>query len=96
MRESKREKERKKSGSAAGTAQMWKYLVVLSFLEPFIALQETSSNMPGRVEEEQAAGYNHPEKPEDPEEAEAETGLSEVGGLLFIEEIKYTDRLHFR
>ena len=34
-----------KSGSAAGTAKRWKYLGVLSFLDPFITPRPTSGNM---------------------------------------------------
>uniref|UniRef100_A0A3Q2GCU9 MADF domain-containing protein n=1 Tax=Cyprinodon variegatus TaxID=28743 RepID=A0A3Q2GCU9_CYPVA len=76
VREVKKEKERKRSGAAAGTAQRWKYLAVLSFLEPFVTPREATSNMQGRVEEEQAAEYSHPEEPEE------YSGLSDARGLF--------------
>ncbi|MED6247051.1 hypothetical protein ATANTOWER_028753 [Ataeniobius toweri] len=63
----------KKSGAAAGTTQRWKYLAVLSFLKPFITPRETTSNMQRGFEKDQAAGYNHPEEPE-----EAAAGLLET------------------
>ncbi|KAK5604579.1 hypothetical protein CRENBAI_014990 [Crenichthys baileyi] len=72
-KECKKEKDRKKSGAAAGTAQRWKYLAVLSFLEPFIAPRETTSNMQRGVVKDQTSGYNHPEEPE-----EAAAGLSDT------------------
>ncbi|KAK5613477.1 hypothetical protein CRENBAI_021263 [Crenichthys baileyi] len=73
-KECKKEKDKKKSGAAAGTAQKWKYLAGLSFLEPFITPRETTSNMQRGFEKVQAAGYNHPEEPEEA----AAAGLSET------------------
>ena len=70
-KEFRKEKERRKSGSEAGSARRWKYLAVLSFLDPHITPRETSGNM-SRVEEEQEAGYDHLEEPE--EDAAAAAG----------------------
>ncbi|KAK0153079.1 Transcription factor Adf-1 [Merluccius polli] len=41
-----------KSGAAAGTGRKWKYLGVLSFLDPFITPRQTSGNMGEGVEED--------------------------------------------
>ena len=54
LREKKKEGE-KRSGSAAGQGKKWKYSAVLSFLDPFIAPREMSSNMARGVEEDGAA-----------------------------------------
>ncbi|CAL8356345.1 unnamed protein product [Boreogadus saida] len=56
MRHKKREKEGKKSGSAAGTVKRWKFAGVLSFLDPFVTPRETSSNLPRGAEEVEEDG----------------------------------------
>lgn len=65
MKEFKKEKERRKSGAEGGPAQKWKYSAVLAFLDPHITPRETSGNMPAQRVEEQAAGYDQPEEPEE-------------------------------
>ncbi|XP_033987874.1 uncharacterized protein LOC117483608 [Trematomus bernacchii] len=47
VKERKREKDRR-SGSAAGTNQKWKYSAVLSFLNAFLTPRKTTSNMVSR------------------------------------------------
>ncbi|XP_042359885.1 myb-related transcription factor, partner of profilin-like [Plectropomus leopardus] len=64
-------RERRKvprSGAAAGTAKRWKYLGVLSFLDPFVAPRLTSGNMGQGVEED-----GTPEQSRESVEDEGET-----------------------
>ncbi|XP_059917653.1 protein PRRC2A-like [Gadus macrocephalus] len=56
MRHKKNEKEGKKSGSAAGRVDTWKFAWVLSFLDPFVTPRETSSNLPRGAEEVEEDG----------------------------------------
>ncbi|ROL51198.1 Transcription factor Adf-1 [Anabarilius grahami] len=69
----RRKETEKRSGSAAESAKRWKYSAVLSFLDPFVSLRETSGNMESRDGDEQTAGYDHQSQ------AEAAAGLSETG-----------------
>ncbi|KAF4116493.1 hypothetical protein G5714_003982 [Onychostoma macrolepis] len=55
----------------------WKYSAVLSLLDPFVSPRETSRNMERGDEENQAAGYDHPEDQGETEAAAA--GQSETG-----------------
>ncbi|KAF4096414.1 transcription factor Adf-1-like [Onychostoma macrolepis] len=71
----RRKDTEKRSGSAAGSGKKWKYSAVLSFLDPFVSPRETSGNMERGDEENQAAGYDHPE---DQGETEAAAGQSET------------------
>ncbi|XP_029965851.1 transcription factor Adf-1-like [Salarias fasciatus] len=75
IRESRKERERRdRSGGAAATGAKWRYLALLSFLEPSVAPRHTSGNMsPRRAQEDQEGG-----RPEEPVEEAA--GLS--GELL--------------
>ncbi|KAL3067606.1 hypothetical protein OYC64_017351 [Pagothenia borchgrevinki] len=57
VKERKREKEDKRSGSAAGTNKKWKYSAVLSFLDPFVTPRKTTSNMVSGVEEDRTSEY---------------------------------------
>ena len=61
MRYKKNEKEGKKSGSAAGRVDTWRFARVLSFLDPFVTPRETSSNLPLGAEEVEGDGA--PETP---------------------------------
>ncbi len=79
LKERRKETE-KKSGSAAGSGKKWKYSAVLSFLDPFVSPRETSGNMERGDEENQAAGYDHPEDQGETEAAAA--GQSKTGGVL--------------
>ena len=63
-----------KSGSAAGTGRKWRYLGVLSFLDPFIAPRATSGNMEQGVEEDWT-----PQSREVEEEEEEAAGSSQRG-----------------
>ncbi|KAK0146181.1 Transcription factor Adf-1 [Merluccius polli] len=64
-----------KSGAAAGTGRKWKYLGVLSFLDPFITPRQTSGNMGEGVEED-----GTPDQSRESVEDEGETaGLSQRG-----------------
>uniref|UniRef100_A0A8C1V1U2 Transcription factor Adf-1 n=1 Tax=Cyprinus carpio TaxID=7962 RepID=A0A8C1V1U2_CYPCA len=69
LKERRKETE-KRSGSAAGSGKKWKYSAVLSFLDPFVSPRETSGNMEREDEENQAAGYEHPEDQGETEEDE--------------------------
>ena len=66
-----------KSGSAAGAAKRWKYLGVLSFLDPFITPRPTSGNMGQGVEED-----GTPEQSRESVEDEGETAGPSQRGLL--------------
>ncbi|KAL3056870.1 hypothetical protein OYC64_007364 [Pagothenia borchgrevinki] len=57
VKERKREKEEKRSGSAAGTNKKWRYSAVLSFLDPFVTPRKTTSNMVSGVEEDRTSEY---------------------------------------
>ncbi|XP_030235752.1 uncharacterized protein LOC115560462 [Gadus morhua] len=61
MRYKKNEKEGKKSVSAAGRVDTWRFARVLSFLDPFVTPRETSSNLPLGAEEVEGDGA--PETP---------------------------------
>jgi hypothetical protein len=61
MRYKRNEKEGKKSGSAAGRVDTWRFARVLSFLDPFVTPRETSSNLPLGAEEVEGDGA--PETP---------------------------------
>ena len=69
IKESRKQRERrdKSGGGAAGTAVRWRYLAVLSFLEPSVAPRRSSGNMAERRGQEEDAGY--------PEEPAVEAGL---------------------
>ncbi|KAK7918714.1 hypothetical protein WMY93_009998 [Mugilogobius chulae] len=76
LHEGEEKGERKRSGSAAGSAKKWRFTGVMSFLDRFISPRETSGNMARRVEEVQASE----DRQEDQEEEEAAAaGLSEIG-----------------
>ena len=77
-RELRKEKEARRSGAAAGTGQKWRFLGVLSFLEPFITPRPTSGNMAGRAEEEQS-----PREPDQQNKEEEAADISVAGGQLF-------------
>ena len=57
VKERKREKEEKRSGSAAGTNKKWRYSAVLSFIDPFVTPRKTTSNMVSWVEEDRTSEY---------------------------------------
>ncbi|KAL0195390.1 hypothetical protein M9458_008962, partial [Cirrhinus mrigala] len=76
LREWRKETE-KRSGSAGGSGKKWKYSEVLSFFDPFVSLRVTSGNMERENEDNQAAGYDHPEDQGKTEAAAA--GQSETG-----------------
>ena len=61
LRHKKSEKAGKKSGSAAGRVDTWRFARVLSFLDPFVTPRETSSNLPLGAEEVEGDGA--PETP---------------------------------
>ncbi|XP_013887091.1 transcription factor Adf-1 [Austrofundulus limnaeus] len=46
---------KRRSGSAASNGEKWKYMAVMSFLQPFLSPRETKSRKPARVVKEQAA-----------------------------------------
>ncbi len=71
----------KRSGSAAESGKKWQYSAVLSFLGPFVSPQEISGNMERGDEDNQAAGYDHPED----QGETAAAGQSETGGVLTSE-----------
>ncbi|MEQ2277553.1 hypothetical protein XENORESO_004345 [Xenotaenia resolanae] len=50
LRERRKELETRRSGAAAGPGKKWRFSAVLSFLDPFVTLRPTTSNM-GPVEE---------------------------------------------
>ncbi|TNN80060.1 hypothetical protein EYF80_009711 [Liparis tanakae] len=75
QREKRRESSEKHSGSAAQSTKKWKYSAVLSFLDPFIALRETSGNMGRRVVEGRTTESREEER------AEAAAGPSHRAGI---------------
>ena len=84
-----REKEGKKSGSAAGTVKRWKFAGVLSFLDPFVTPRETSGNLlqgAEEVEEDGAPDTSLSGAGEDEELEEAAAGPSHIAGLLTSED----------
>ncbi len=63
--------------------EKWKNSAGLSFLDPFFSPQETNRNIERGDEENQAAGYDHPEDQGETEPAAA--GQYETGGVLTSE-----------
>ena len=82
-REKRREKEGGRSGSAASQQRKWRFTAVMSFLDPFIAPRDTSSNMSREVEEDFTAenAASSAGMPEDLEEA-GPSGVEFDGWLM--------------
>ncbi|XP_013855024.1 transcription factor Adf-1 [Austrofundulus limnaeus] len=70
-KETKKERDRNRSGAGADTTGKWKYMAVMAFLKPFITPRETSGNMQDSFIEDHAAVDNGPEEPEEAEDESA-------------------------